>query len=93
MSFENLKKQLNLTDKRDFWKYLQLRSSVRSVFGLEREEEEDNKVQEFLNSPHTLHFASIFYRKMSNIQTRMCESFRLIRQKDLGSEIMTYERL
>lgn len=67
--------------------YLQLRSSVGSVFGLRREEEEDNKVQEFLNSPHMLHSASIFYRKMSNTQTRLFESLKLIWQKDIVGEI------
>lgn len=34
MSFEDLKEQFNLTDKGDFWRYLQLRGAVRSVFGL-----------------------------------------------------------
>ena len=76
-----------MTDKGDFWKYLQLRSSVGSVFGLIRDEEEENKIQEFLNSPHTLHSASLFYRKMSRIQIRLCEALRKIWQRDLGSEI------
>lgn len=71
----------------DFWKYFQLRSSIGLVFGLERGEEEENKFQEFLNSPHIIHSASIFYRKMLNSQTRLCEGLRLIWQKDLGSEI------
>jgi len=87
MSFEDLKKLFHLTDKGDFWKYLQLRSSVGSVFGLIRDEEEENKIQEFLNSPHTLHSASLFYRNISNIQIRLCEALRKIWQKDLGSEI------
>lgn len=60
---------------------------MSSTFELEWSEEGENKVQEFLNCRHTLHSASLFYRKMSNIQTRMCESLRLIWQKDLGGEI------
>lgn len=60
---------------------------MSSTFGLEWAEEGENKVQEFLNCRHTLHSASLFYRKMSSIQTRMCESLRLIWQKGLGGEI------
>ena len=52
MSFEDLKKHFDLTDKGDFWRYLQLRSSVGAVFGLRRKEEKENVIQEFLNSPH-----------------------------------------
>ncbi len=62
-------------------------SSIGSVFDFKGEEKEENKVEEFLNSPHILHTASMFYRKMSNIQTRMCEILRLTWQKDLGNEI------
>ena len=31
MSFEDLKKHFDLTDRGDFWRYLQLRSSVGAV--------------------------------------------------------------
>lgn len=79
--------QCNSTDKGAFWKYLQLRSSMSSAFGLQWAEEGENKVEEFLNCRHTLHSASLFYRKMSNIQVRMCESLRLIWQENLGAEI------
>lgn len=54
---------------------------------MEECEEGENKVQEFINCQHTLHSASLFYRKMSNIQTKMCESLSLIWQRDLGGEI------
>lgn len=87
MSFEDLKEQHHLTDRGDFWKYLQLRSSVGSVFGLRVEDEKENVHQNFLNSPHILHCASILYKKISSIETRVCEGLRLMWQKDFGIDI------
>ena len=87
MSFEDLKKHFDLTDRGDFWRYLQLRSSVGAVFGLRRKEEKENVIQEFLNSPHFLHSASVFYKKMSSIETKMCEGLRVIWQRDFGMDI------
>lgn len=44
-------------------------------------------IQEFLNSPHVLHSASVFYKKMSSFQTKLCENLRVIWQKDLNKDI------
>ena len=55
MSYEIFKNQFNLTDKGDFWTYLQLRSSVGSVGAEERGErgERDSRMFE-LSSYSTL---------------------------------------
>lgn len=42
------KEQFNLTDKGDFWRYLQLRSAFGSVFGLTRENGKENVLQNSL---------------------------------------------
>ena len=87
MSFEDLKEQFHLRDRGDFWKYLQLRSRVGSVFGLRVKEEKENVIQDFLNFPNILHSASVFYSKMSSIETKMCEGLRIIWQRDFGMDI------
>lgn len=83
-----LKESFNLTDKEDFWKYLQIRSSVGSVFGLNQIQCE-NTLQDWMDLPSHLQSASVFYRKPLSYRgtVSLCDGLRLSWQRDLQSEI------
>lgn len=83
MPFSLLKEAFNMTDKGDFWKYLQLRSSVNSAFGLKLVRKE-NVMKDWLNSPSNAHSASVFYKKLLHKQEGLCDSLRLVWQRDLN---------
>lgn len=87
MSFAMLRDTFNLTDKGDFWKYLQIRSSVGSVFELSNIQGE-NPLQAWLNLPKNFQTASMYYKKLLGDQGAICEGLRLSWQKDLNINIM-----
>ena len=62
-SYQELVDQFLLEGRGEFWKYLQIRSSVRSVFPLNRSTEESNMLQNLFDLPNTMHRASLFYKK------------------------------
>ena len=86
-SYQELGNQFNLTNRGEFWKYLQLRSSVGSVFSLNRGIEESNMLKIILDMPPVMHTASTFYKNIMEMQSVKTENLRLIWQRDLGCEI------
>lgn len=81
VSFQDLSELYGLTDKGDFCKFLQLRSTVSSTFGLEWMLLLD--VRMFKNFPIVI----ILCTQPRCCTEKMCESLRLIWQKDLGDDI------
>lgn len=53
-----------------------MRSSVGSVFGLKTEKGEENKVQEVLDSSHTVHSALLIFHIRHNIDILVISLFR-----------------
>ena len=86
-SYQELVNQFNLTERGEFWKYLQLRSSVGKVFNLNRNMVESNMVKDIFNMPCDMHSASTFYREIMDLQSVKTENLRLIWQTDLNCEI------
>ena len=86
-SYQELGNQFNMTGRGEFWKYLQLRSSVGSVFGLNRGIVESNIIRTIFDMPPIMHNAATIYKNIMELQSTKNENLRLIWQRDLGCEI------
>ena len=85
-SYQELGDQFNMMGRGEFWKYLQLRSSVGNVFGLNRGIGESSIIKTILDMPPIMHSAATFYKNIMELQSTKNENLRLIWQRDLGCE-------
>ena len=83
-SNQELVDQFLLEGRGEFWKYVQLRSGVRSVFP---NTEQSNMLQNLFDLPSTMHSASIFHENILELHSLNTENLRLIWQRDLEYEI------
>lgn len=83
-SYQDLETQFNLK-KSDFWRYLQIRSSLSRL--LDQLPEQDGVVQTYFKLPRKCQSASMLYKMSSRATLDKNESLRLIWQKDLNDDI------